>query len=291
MKLNSEIKLGVIVIISLVLGYWGLCYLKGRNIIKPINTYYVTYTHSDGLVQSAPVTLDGFQVGIVENIEYQFDNPGHILVTLTMNDNLKIPKDGEAVISQSLLGSPSIKLNFDHKSKNFIKPNSYIKAGYEESITDKLTGTMLKNVNDLIMHTDSLIVEIQDNLKGDQIKNTLNSLQATSDNLKLMSDNAKYLDKDIKNIVSNAKNITNNLSSVSNKLDNIKIDSISNNLNYSLENVNKITKKLGSNDNSLGLLMNDSTLYLNINKTIESANSLLIDINKKPKKYVHFSLF
>jgi phospholipid/cholesterol/gamma-HCH transport system substrate-binding protein len=58
-------------------------------------------------------------------------------------------------------------------------------------------------------------------------------------------------------------------------------------LNY----IQLMSEKMNRKDNSLGLLLNDSSLYNNLSQTAGSANNLLIDLKENPKRYVHFSLF
>ncbi|HOF93558.1 MAG TPA: MlaD family protein, partial [Bacteroidales bacterium] len=109
-KLNKESRIGLTVIIAIALFVWGLNYLKGINLLKQAQRYYVVYNQIDGLVTSAPVMLDGFQVGLVKSIDYQYNSPGHILVELNLEKQLNLPVGTKAVLEPALVGNPNISL-------------------------------------------------------------------------------------------------------------------------------------------------------------------------------------
>ena len=56
---TKEIIIGASVLLSLLILFFGIDYLKGINIFKSANYYFASYTNVAGLAQSAPVTLNG----------------------------------------------------------------------------------------------------------------------------------------------------------------------------------------------------------------------------------------
>ncbi|MDE6174658.1 MAG: MlaD family protein, partial [Duncaniella sp.] len=107
---TKEFIIGGSVLLSLLILFFGIDYLKGINIFKSANYYYASYTNVTGLAQSAPVTLNGFKVGLVREISYEYDNPGHVLVELSLDKQLKLPVGTKAAIVTDMLGTSSVEL-------------------------------------------------------------------------------------------------------------------------------------------------------------------------------------
>ena len=107
---RKEVLIGLIVIIALAILFVGIDFLKGVNVFKAANYYIATYTNVEGLAISAPVTVNGYKVGLVREINYEYDNPGHVQVEISLNKNLKVPRGTQAVIKSDMLGTASIEL-------------------------------------------------------------------------------------------------------------------------------------------------------------------------------------
>ena len=69
---NKNVKIALTVIAGLALLYWGINYLKGVNLLTPANRYYTEIESTNGLIEAAPVTVNGFQVGQVREINYDY---------------------------------------------------------------------------------------------------------------------------------------------------------------------------------------------------------------------------
>ena len=109
-KFSKELIIGASVLLALLILFFGIDYLKGINVFKSANYYYASYTNVAGLTQSAPVTLNVFKVGLVREINYEYDNPGHVLVELSLDKQLKIPVGTKAEIVTDMLGTSSVEL-------------------------------------------------------------------------------------------------------------------------------------------------------------------------------------
>ena len=108
MKRNFII--GLCVLVALAILFFGLEFLKGVNVFKPANYYSASYTNVAGLQVSAPVSVNGFKVGQVSHIQYEYDNPGHVLVEMSLDKALKVPQGTKAVIEADLLGTATVRL-------------------------------------------------------------------------------------------------------------------------------------------------------------------------------------
>jgi phospholipid/cholesterol/gamma-HCH transport system substrate-binding protein len=290
--IKSEIKIGFIVVVSLGLFFWGLNFLKGINLLKPSNYYVVTYTHIDGLVKSSPVMLDGFQVGLVRNIEYQYNNPGHVKVTLDLNRKLRLPSGSSAALVGSLLGNPSIELTLGRPESPLLSDGDSLLAVIKPGIMDELTGGLLTQVENMVKHTDSLIIGVETLLNNGNLTNSLASIEQTTDELrKLTVSLNKTIDNDLPGILKNVDQLTMELSGFGKQLNELDLNGTLVKADKAIEGLSGLSTRLNSPDNSLGLLLNDKSLYLNLSNTASSANELLFDLKEHPKRYVHFSLF
>jgi phospholipid/cholesterol/gamma-HCH transport system substrate-binding protein len=151
-KLNKESRIGLTVIIAIALFIWGLNYLKGLNLLKQAQQYYVVYNQIDGLVTSAPVMLDGFQVGLVKSIDYQYDSPGHILVELSLEKELNLPAGTRAVLEPALMGNPGISLTLG-PGPELLADGDTLQADRKAGLLDMLEEELMPGIQDLIQQT------------------------------------------------------------------------------------------------------------------------------------------
>ena len=107
---RKEVIIGVLVLVSMALLFIGIDFLKGVNVFKAANYYYATYDNVAGLAISAPVTVNGYKVGQVREINYLYNNPGHVQVEISLDRELKLTKGTKAVISSDILGTATIVL-------------------------------------------------------------------------------------------------------------------------------------------------------------------------------------
>jgi phospholipid/cholesterol/gamma-HCH transport system substrate-binding protein len=290
--IRSEAKIGIIVIVAFAVFVWGLNYLKGVNLLKPSNYYHVYYNQIDGLVKSSPVMLDGFQVGLVRDIEYMYDHPGRIRVSLSLNSKLNVPAGSSAVLKSGLLGGPTLELKLGEQTGKFLESGDSLIAIREPGLMDELTGGLLQDIDLLVLRTDSLVSGVETLVSDGNLKSTLNSLQKTSHELEQVSGKLNQtMDNEIPAILGNINTASAELSGIGKKLNQIDFEGTVGRLDRTLDEVGNITLKLNSPDNSMGLLLNDKSLYINLSNTASSANDFLLDLRKSPKRYVHFSIF
>jgi len=296
MKTNfkSEAKIGLIVIAAFAIFVWGLNYLKGVNLLNPTNHYYVNFTRVDGLVKSSPVMLDGYQVGLVRDIDYQYDNPGHIIIDLDLNTKLRLPVGSKAIIQSALIGNPTVVLKLGNPTAKILESGDTLAADRIPGIMDQLQTGVLADVRHMVQRTDSLLASVETLVNNGSLNHSLTSIEKTSKELSQLSVKLnKSMDK-LPNILDNVSAMTAQFSAAGTKINQIDVAS----LNKTLTQLENITLKLNSTDNSMGLLLNDKSLYqnlssatFNLSTTATSANNLLLDLKASPKRYVHFSLF
>ena len=291
--IRKEIKIGIMVVVALFALIFGINYLKGFNIFMPTNSFYVRYAQLDGLEKSAPVFVQGYKIGQVRDITFDFTKKEPFTVLVALNEDMKIPKGSVfELFDDGLLGSKSIQILLNNSSTEYYSSGDTIPSSIASNLFSEVGESILPSVKNIIPRIDSLLYAAQLVIQNQSINNALLSLEKSSRDLEIISSVLKRtMQNDIPIITGNAKTISDNLVSTTQRIDNIDMVGIMSKLDSTMQALNNITGKIDSGEGTLGLLINDKTLFENLSNTSESANQLIIDLKKNPKRYVHFSIF
>lgn len=300
---KKEVVIGICAILAIVVLVFGIDYLKGINLFKPANYYYVSYENVAGLTVSSPVTVNGFKVGQVREIEYEYENPGHILVQLSLNKNLRVPRGTKAVLKQDLLGTASIHLVMPaHDDMHDI--GERIIGETDPGMLAGMGEKVIPAVDDILQKVDTLItslnkiaaspaleksVERLDEITAG-VEQSVNSIRETVSLLNLAVAELPATMGNVNKASDNVEQMSENLLALSNELKEVPVKPMIDNLNATTENLRRISSQLDSPNSSLGLLLRDRGLYDNVNNTIVSLDSLLTDIKSNPKRYISIKL-
>lgn len=288
---TKEVKIGLTGIIAIAVLFLGLNFLKGINLFKSTNSYYISFPDAKGLTQSSPVYANGYNIGIVREIIYDYTNPGNVLVVIDADEQLRIGKGTSANLVTEMLGGCTLHLNLAANTTEYYQPGDTIKGNDSNGLMEKAE-TLVPKIEGIMGKVDTLLNNLNTltsdpNIPGilEDTKNITANLNTSSAELKrLLQKDVPVMTGKINRIGDNVITLTDNLNTLDLKSPIAKADST---LNY----LQLMTAKLNRKDNSLGLLLNDTTMYYSINQTIGSANNLLIDLKENPKRYVHFSVF
>jgi len=312
-KISKYTKLGFLVIACLAILVWGINFLKGIDILKRNTEYYVVYEKIDGLLESSSVTINGYQVGQVSDIELMNDYSGRLFVTLSLHGDYKIAKGSTAkIVSSDIMGTKSIRMEIVH-SGEYYHPNDTIPGSTESDLKEQVSMQVLplkKKAEELIASLDSALTIVtyvfnektRENLTEsfENINRTVANIESASAELNKIIGSGKVnsivtnLDSITTTIKQNSGQITNivkNFSSLSDSLSKLNISPVFAEISSSVAGINKIIQKLNTTDSSAGLLINDPVLYQNLNNLSASLDLLLKDVRNNPKRYVHFSAF
>ncbi len=291
-KLSREIKIGVVVVIAIGMLYFGLNYLKGINIFQPTTYFYAQYDRVDGIVPTTPVMINGYQVGHVSEIIFDYTKEAPITLQITVDENLVVPQGTIAeVYDTGLMGDKAIQLKLG-KSKELMQPGDTLKTSIQGGLMDAVSTALLEPIEAMMPELDSTLTAVKEIVQGQRIQeimantaNATNNLQNASARLDSMMAN------DIQVAIKDIKNIAANFSNVSNEINAVQWDSTLHSIETVIANLEMVSNQIKSNNNTLGALLNDKELYQNLDSTVQSANALLIDLKENPKRYVHFSVF
>ena len=295
---SKELTIGLVVLISLVVLFVGIEFLKGVNVFKPSNYYVARYTNVMGLAVSAPVTINGFQVGLVREIGYDYNKNGEIIVEFSLDNNIKLPKGTVAAVGADMLGTASIQLLLS-QSDEFYTSGDEILSKTQLGIMDALGNSLMPALTELLPKIDSIVSGVNVLVNNPALNTSISRLDKISQNLeqtttalnKMMSGTVPSTMGNVEEISKNLISISGDLKEVSTTLKQMPIDSIMGSVNATAVNLKTATDQLNSNESTIGLLLNDKTLYNHLDTTLGNVDSLLIDLKRNPKKYVNFKLF
>lgn len=293
---SKEALIAITVIISLCILYFGIEYLKGINLFKPANFYYAKFEKVDGLAVSAPVTINGFQVGQVREINYDYEK-NDISVLLSLNKDLRIPKESNVKLSVDMLGTAQLVLTLSDATE-YYNVGDEIPTGVVAGLMDAIGGA-LPQVNNLLPKIDSILTSINTILANPALNNSVSrldaitaDLQSNSNDLKrLMHNQVPGIMNNVNGITANLNSTTANINDLSADLRNMPLKETVDNANATMANLKLLSDNLNNKNSSLGLLMNDPTLYRHLDNAIASLDTLLTDLQRNPKRYVTFKVF
>ena len=289
---TKEAKIGLVSIVSLALLYLGINYLKGVNLFKPVNHYYVAFSNVKGVTVSSPVFVEGFKVGLVREISYDYDTTGKISVLVSLEDKMRINKGSYITVVNSFLGGAELHIHLNTFVDDYFHSGDTIAGRMETDMMTSVQENLLPGIEQMMPKLDSILGGLQTLVNHPALTQSLAHVEQTTASLAHSSRQLdQMLAKDVPVIVENLKGITTNFESVSGQLKELDLAGTMRTVNATLANLKLTTDKLNSADNSLGLLLNDRQLYDNLNGTMENASLLLLDLREHPKRYVHFSLF
>ncbi|MBO5975512.1 MAG: MCE family protein [Paludibacteraceae bacterium] len=289
---NREVKIGLMVVTALVVLFFGLNYLKGINIFKPTNHYYLSLEAVNGLVPSNPVYIKGYKIGQVGKIEYDFAKEKSFIIQIDIQDDVKLPSGTIAeLFDDGLMGGKAINLVFSSE-KDFHTAGDTLIVQVVPSLMDALSAELLPKISAALSNIDSLVVSAQKLLSSEEIEKTLISIESATADLSSSSASLKnYMQTDVPMLLSNIDTIASDFKFISSDLKQIEFDSLFQKIDGTIANLETLSESLNNKEGSLGLLINDSAVYNELDSTINSANALLKDLKENPKRYVHFSLF
>lgn len=300
--MKKEVKIGLTAIVAIVLFYIGINFLKGVNVFTTTNSYYVKFDNAGGLTPSASVLANGYAVGIVREINYNYSDNQSVVVAIELDKAMHVPEGTTAELETSLMGSVTLHLLPGKNPVKYLERGDTI-IGRQHFGAMERAAEMLPQVEQMLPKVDSIMGNLN-RLTGDSAMLALvKNLAVISENLAHTTTRIDHLmGNEIPTLIGNVNALTGNLNKVADDIAKGNLDATMTALNATMQHADTLTQRLNaltatlntsvtSTDNSLGLLLNDRSIYDGLYRTINSADSLLIDIKERPGRYVHFSVF
>jgi len=304
---NKELKIGVIFIIILSILILGINYLKGLNFFNKSKVFYAKYENIDGLLKGAPITINGFQIGVVGDIDLLVNDKQKLLVKLNITKDIEIPSNSVSrIINRDLMGTKGIVLLLGNSkliANNYDTLNSSIESSLQEEVNSQILP--LKNkAEQLIGSMDSLMVIITAVLNKETRQNLTNSFKSLDKTFLLMSQTMENVDQvitdnnvRITNIITNLQSIINNIEDNNGEIKNILVNmsNVSNtfskiDFNNTFNNIDELLENINNKKGNVGKLLNDDKIYNNLLQSTDELSELIKDIKENPSRYMNFSL-
>lgn len=293
-KFSKEIQIALVAIVGLVVLFIGLQFLKGLNLFSTDSRYYVKFDNISGLSVSSPVYANGYRVGVVEEILFDYEKRGDIVAVVGVDKKLRLPQGSFAEIASDLLGNIKLELIFGSDASTLMAPGDTLTGGLQLGAMAR-AADMIPQIEKMLPKLDSILASVNTLLADPALANSLHNVdQITADFTKTTKELnllTASINRQMPEILQNANGVLANTNKLTGNLNDLDIAATMGHVNTTLQNVEQMTAMLNSKEGTLGLLMRDPSLYWNLNSTMMHADSLMIDLKSHPKRYVHFSVF
>ena len=293
-KFSKEIQIALVAVVGIIVLYFGLQFLKGMTLFSTDNRYFVKFQDVSGLSVASPIFANGYRVGVVETIEFNYENTGEIVASIGVDKNMQVPKGSRAEIATDLMGNVKVQLVLGNVADGVVAPGDTITGGQQVGAMGK-AADMIPTIQQMLPKLDSILASVNTLLADPAIASSLHNVDQITANLSRTSQDlsqlSAQLNRQMPQMLKNADGVLANTNQITKNLSDLDIATTMTSVNTTLKNVEQMTATLNSKEGTLGLLMRDPGLYNNLNATMMHADSLMIDLKQHPKRYVHFSIF
>lgn len=291
---SKEVQIALVAIVGIIVLFFGMKFLKGMFLFSTDDSYYVEFDDISGVSASCPVYANGYRVGVVEDVIFNYDSQDKIVAVLGLDKQLRLPKASTAEIASDLLGNVKLELKFGPNPVDVMEPGDTL-SGKKQGGALAKAADMLPQFEKMLPKVDSILASVNMLLMNPAIANSLHNVDQITAHLVTTTNELNRLTASLNQqmpgtltkvdgLLDNTTTLTKNLSELDIALTMAKV-------NNTLQNVEQMTAKLNSNEGTIGLLMRDQELYRNVTSTMGHVDSLMIDLKQHPQRYVHFSLF
>ncbi len=315
MKLPKEVKVGIIATITIAVFIWLFNYMKGLNLLKSKSNYYVIYDKINGLNESNSVYINGYKIGLVDQIDFTSDHSGRLIVKLSTDKPFNIPKDSRAQIySADLMGTQAVRILLGKSRQYFSSGDTIsgeVEGGLQEQVSAQILPVKVKAEN-LLASFDTALAVIHATFNKDFRNNFNKSFQDIRSSVQHLNRTSITVDTFITNkngqfisIVSNVQKtsvllkndlvkldyVLDNLSEISDSLSRADMKAVIDNLNRTLSGTSILVDRINRGEGSLGLLTTNDSLYHEIRQLTHRLDTLVYKISEHPKKYIRVKIF
>ncbi len=297
-ELTREVKIGLFAVATAALLFWGINFLKGKNLLTRSHTFYTTFRDVDGLNVSTEVLFRGMKVGSVTDIIFNPESPEQIVVEFTVPSKYPVPNDSKIGTHNTyVIGGKVLVIDYGRSPEPF-RNRDTIPSVYQPDMLSEITGqfgSIKETAADLVDNVSRTLDGLNALLSEENIRNLSGAisglnrvistdLHGTLSNLNALTASLNAGSHQIDRILSNAGAFSDSLATVN-------LPEVVDNINATVLELNEVISKINEGEGSLSQLVNDRELYEGLKNSSESLDLLLKDLRENPKRYVHFSVF
>ena len=294
--MKKEIKIALVAIAGIVILFFGMNFLKGMSMFTEKNTYFATFNDISGLSASAPIFANGYQVGIVKDIQFDYTGEKGIVVLFSLNDKMRLPAGTTATIASDFMGNVKMNLvmNATDAPKSFLNQGDTIRGAVNDGLMSR-AAAIIPQVEQMLPKIDSILMNLNA-LSGDPaLARSLHNVETITADLttstRQLNTLMNSLNQQVPALTAKADGVLDNAQQLTKNLAELDVNATMQRVDQTIANVQAITQQLNNPDGTVGLLMRDPTLYNRLNETMKSAEQLLNDIREHPKRYINVSVF
>ena len=292
MTITREVKIGLAGAIALATLFFIINFLQGVSLFTTQDTYYINFRNAKALAKSSPVYADGYNVGIVSNIRYDYDHPGTgVIVEISVEHGMRVPAGTVAVLDEAMLGGCTLNLLMGNSPVERFAPGDTLPSEANNGLMAR-AGELIPQLETTLAKVDTLLTTLNRVVGDPNIQQILQNANQLTASLGQTSQNLNHLlEKDLPAMTSTFQKAGDNVVALTDSLKQLNLAATLEKVDGTMAEVQQMTTRLNSTDNNVGLLLNDTQLYENLNRTTLGAATLLEDLQAHPKRYVHFSIF
>ena len=302
--MKKEIKIALVAIAAIVILFSGMNFLKGISLFSEKNVYYARFSNINGLTANNPIFANGYQVGLVKDIQFDYSGQGDIIVAFSLNDKMHLPVGTAAAIESDFMGNVRMNLVFpttntplptgEGSGMGLLHKGDTIPGSQAEGLMAR-AAALLPAVEQMLPKLDSILMSVNTLLADPSIARTLHHAEHITADLtnstRQLNTLMANLNRQMPALMSKANGVLDNTQQLTQNLAAVDIDATMQKVDRTLANVEATAKQLSQPNGTLGLLMNDPSLYNRLNGTLNSAEMLLNDVREHPKRYINVSVF
>ena len=290
MKYSREFKVGVLAIVCLGILYFGFNFLKGINIFSPSNVYVGTFDRINGLTAQAPVYIKGYQVGLVESIQYDFKQNPSFTVNVSIDKTIELPRGTQmALVADGLLGGGAIELQLPtmpNRAMPYQKGDT-LPTHIVPGLVDNLQTGLLANLDSLLNQANILLASLNSEVEEGSLRNTLRNVERITNDLTVSSRDIRSLThQQLPALMTKVDSTMVGLQEIVNDVNAANVQQTIGNVDNT---INTLNAALQSQDGTLGLLLNDKELYDNLNgalqnldNAVQNVDTIMMSIKARP---------
>jgi phospholipid/cholesterol/gamma-HCH transport system substrate-binding protein len=291
---TKEVKIALVAIVAIVVLFIGMHFLKGMSIFSSNDIYYANFKDISGLSASSPVYANGYRVGVVKNIEYDYGQPDHIIAALDLDPKLQLTKGSRAEIVSDLLGNVKLELRISSQQNGMLAKGDTIEGFIQEGLMSK-AAQMIPQVEQMLPKLDSILMNINAIVADPALSGTMHNAEQLTASLnttaRQLNQLTAQMNRKVPQMMDKAEGVLTNAETLTGNMSQLDLQSTMQKVDATLASLQQLSNTLNSTDGSMGLLLNDTQLYESLNSSIHSFDSLLVDFKQHPKRYINVSVF
>lgn len=291
---TKEVKIALVAIVAIVVLFIGMHFLKGMSIFSSNDIYYANFKDISGLSASSPVYANGYRVGVVKNIEYDYGQPDHIIAALDLDPKLQLTKGSRAEIVSDLLGNVKLELRISSQQNGMLAKGDTIEGFIQEGLMSK-AAQMIPQVEQMLPKLDSILMNINAIVADPALSGTMHNAEQLTASLnttaRQLNQLTAQMNRKMPQMMDKAEGVLTNAETLTGNMSQLDLQSTMQKVDATLASLQQLSNTLNSTDGSMGLLLNDTQLYESLNSSIHSFDSLLVDFKQHPKRYINVSVF